>query len=74
MAGPAVITYEYYPTDKCATLPLGVSIVDAAGNRTTGPEDTVQLADPPIGARSPAVAATANPGEVRLSWTESPDV
>ena len=74
MPAPAVIEYEYHATDKCATLPVGVSIVDAAGNRTTGPEDVVQLEDPPIGARSPAVAATANPGEVRLSWTASPDV
>ena len=63
--------------DKSAVLPLGVEVVDAAGNASDPYEGFVQLADPPAPAGRPTVAATANPptpGEALITFSPSPDV
>lgn len=69
-----IIEHTYRPTDKCASIPVGVQIRDKPGNVQSGPETTATLADPPKGARGLATAATASPREVQLTWTESSDV
>jgi hypothetical protein len=74
LAPPIEVEHDYYPADKCALLPVGVRIKDPAGNRSAVVEDLLQLADPPRGIRNLAAAATGNPNEVQMSFTESPDV
>ncbi len=69
-----VIEHDYDPTDKCATLPVGVRTRDQAGNVSAAVEQVVQIEDPPIGARNLAVVTTGSKNEARLTWTESPDV
>lgn len=66
--------FGYSPTDKCATLPVGVILEDAAGNQQTVLQTTVALRDPPRAPGRPSVAATANPGEATLAWAASPDL
>lgn len=68
------MTFDYSPADLCAALPVGVSVVDAAGNESTKTEILLQLNDPPTPPGRPDVAATANPGEAQLTWTASPDL
>lgn len=70
----AQLQAHYPPTDKCATLPVGVRVRDAEGNVSDVEETLVQLADRPRGVRNVTIAATDNPLEVALTWTESPDV
>ncbi len=70
----AVLVADYLSTDKCAQLPLGVRVIDAAGNESDVYEGAAQLADPPIGARDLTVEPTDDPLEALLSWTASPDV
>lgn len=68
------IEYDYAPTDKCATLPVGLAIRDPAGNTSAVSEDLIQLRDPPLGVGRPTAAATVNPNEALLTWDLSPDV
>jgi hypothetical protein len=69
-----VIEADYYPADKCAALPVGLVIRDTQGNRSDAVETIAQLADPPRGIRNLVASATANPNEVQLAFTESPDI
>lgn len=73
-AHTVVIKHTYRSTDKCASLPIGVKVVDQAGNVSAVYETVKMLADPPRGARGLAIAATANTNEAKLSWTASPDI
>ena len=70
----AVLNFAINADDKCSFVPLGVRVVDQAGNVSAELEQLLWLADPPMGARDLVAAPTANPGEVHLSWTPSPDV
>ncbi len=71
-----VLEHEYFAAgdDKTETLPIGVKIRDEAGNTSTLLETVVQLADPPKGVHDLTFAGTGTGGELRLSWTASPDV
>jgi hypothetical protein len=69
-----VIEYRYFPGNRSATLPIGVKRADAAGNESAVVETVVQLADTPRAPRNVVAHATVNAGEVRLTWTQSPDV
>lgn len=68
------IAFEYAATDICATLPIGVSVIDEAGNESDKLEALLQLADPPDPPGRPNVSATANPGEATLAWLASADL
>ena len=68
-----VLEHEHRATDKCATLPVGVHAIDAAGNVSAVTETVVQLADLPQAVARPDVTGPA-PGSVTLAWTASPDV
>lgn len=72
----AVLTleFDYSATDICGKLPMGVSMIDAAGNESSRTEGTLYLMDPPDPPGRPDVAATANPGEATLTWLASPDL
>lgn len=70
----AIITHNYRASDKCAVLPVGVKVRDACGNVSTVFETTVQIHDPPQGARNLAIASTGTPLQARLTWDASPDV
>ncbi len=71
-----VVELTLTPTDKCATLPIGVAVEDPAGNRsiTWEYQGRLQLQDPPAGVGRPAASATANPNEALLTWDVSPDI
>jgi hypothetical protein len=76
---PLAIPFQLFPADKCASVPIGIRVVDAAGNVSAVIEQLLWLADPPVGAHDLAVApiivsSSPVPGEVRLTWTLSPDV
>lgn len=68
------ITIGHSPTDRCAVLPVGVIVKDAAGNTQAVLDTTIALMDPPRGPGRPDVAATASAGEATLTWTASPDL
>lgn len=70
-----VLTLEHthVSTDKCATLPLGVKVQDAAGNINAVTETTVQLADPPAGVGRPDVSSS-KAGAATLTWLASADL
>ncbi len=68
------IEYDYAPTDKCATLPVGIAAQDASGNRSAAVEDLIQVRDPPLGVDRPTASATANPNEATIAWALSTDV
>lgn len=75
------VTFEHRltPDDPCAALPVGVALVDAAGNASLATEQIVTLADPPAGVNDLAVAIAddgggAIAGAADLAWTASPDV
>jgi len=68
------LEHEHLPTDVTAVLPIGVTVIDEAGNESSVLETVVAINDPPKGARGLGAAGTGTPGEVALSWTESPDV
>lgn len=70
----AVLTHEHRSADKCAVLPVGVKVRDACGNISTVFETTVQIHDPPQGARNLAIASTGTSLQARLSWDPSEDV
>lgn len=70
----AVLEAQHQSVDKCATLPVGVIVVDACGNASVLFETIAQIHDPPIGARDLTVTPTENTLEALLTWTESPDV
>lgn len=70
----AVLERRIHPADVCCLLPIGILALDAAGNASLVTETVAEIADPPQGARGLAAAATANPGELALSWTESEDL
>lgn len=69
-----LIEHVVHPVDKCADLPVGVLITDLHGNDSALVETVAQISDPPRGARGLTVASTETPGEVSISFTESPDV
>lgn len=72
--GEIELSHEYSPDDKCASLPIGVTIRDEAGNESAADESLITLSDPPQGPGRPDIAATANPGEATLTWLASPDL
>ena len=53
------LTHTHHSDDKCATLPVGVKLEDAAGNVSAVTETTVQLADPPEGVGQPDISSAA---------------
>jgi len=80
-SGTSAIVLEatYTPDGRCATLPVGVAAIDAAGNVSSVVETTVNLADPPRGVNDLAISATdpgspAIDGAADLTWSVSPDV
>ena len=68
-----LLTHTHAASDKCATLPVGVTLTDAAGNTSAITETTVQLADPPQGVARPDISSDGS-GEITLTWLASPDV
>lgn len=69
------LEYRYTPTDKCATLPVGVAVQDAAGNLSALDETVVQLSDTPAGPTNLRVSQpTPGSSEALLEWDASPDV
>jgi len=66
--------FEYQPDNKCAWLPLGAAVVDAAGNQSMIAESLAPMHDPPRGARDLVITPTGTPGEATLTWTQSPDL
>jgi len=70
----AELEAEYTSADKCATLPVGVKVVDACGNVSVVFETTIQIHDPPQGARDVQVVANENTLEALVTWDESQDV
>jgi hypothetical protein len=68
------ITFQYRASSVCATLPIGVSCVDAAGNESALLEDVKSIAASPQAPGRPSVASTGTPGEARLTWLASPDL
>jgi hypothetical protein len=68
------LEYRYLPTNRSATLPIGVKRADSSGNESAVVETVIQLADKPRPTRNVVAHATVNAGEVRLTWTQSPDV
>jgi hypothetical protein len=69
-----VIDHVYRPTDVCTTLPVGVKLRDLAGNVSTVLETVVSISDPPKGTRDLRAVATVNDLEVRLTFTQSPNL
>lgn len=57
-----------------AQLPVGVQIRDGAGNVSDLIETLAQLADAPRGVRNLQASPGTNPGEVDLTWTQSPSL
>ena len=68
------LEYDYTPTDKCASLPVGLASCDPQGNTSTPDESILQLRDPPRGVPRPTAAATESANEAQLTWTLSPDI
>lgn len=68
------LSFEYIPSDVCATLPVGVSCLDGSGNESAVLETVIEFMDPPEPPGRPDVAATENPGEAQLSWLASSDL
>ncbi|MEO0966691.1 MAG: hypothetical protein AAFY08_16485, partial [Planctomycetota bacterium] len=80
-ASTVTFAYRYASDDPCARLPVGVALVDAAGNVSPLAETVAQLADPPAGVNDLAVSAAddgppdgAIAGAADLAWSPSPDV
>lgn len=70
---PRVLKFPYTPKDINASLPVGVSFVDSAGEESAVVETLVQIADPPRGASN--LRATQDiPRNVNLLWDPSPDI
>lgn len=67
------IRHTHNTTDKCATLPYGVKLKDAAGNVNTLTEDVAQLADPPAGVGRPGVTSGKS-GQAVFTWLASTDL
>jgi hypothetical protein len=67
------LEHTYIATDKCATLPVGVKLKDAAGNISAVTETTYQLADYPAGVGRPGVSSAAS-GQATLTWVASADL
>jgi len=74
MPGELVMVYRYWPTDKTATLPVGVVVADAAGNVSGAVEAVVTLDDAPRGVTDMAIAAGSADNQADLTWTLSNDV
>jgi len=69
------ISATYQPTDKCALLPVGVKVRDAAGNVSAVAETIVQLQDVPEGPSNLRVSQdTPGSGIAQLAWDASPDL
>lgn len=68
------LEYHYPPSDKCATLPVGVKVRDLAGNRSNVIETIATFHAPPRPARRLTVHRTLNILEALLRWEASPDV
>jgi len=66
--GSVTIVYTHRANHKCAVLPIGIKVRDAAGNASDVTETTAQLADPPRGVRGLTVGSTGSTGEAQLAW------
>ncbi len=69
----AVLRYTYLPSKASCRLPIGISAVDEAGNRSGVLEAVLEINDPPQGARRLVAAPGASPGQVGLTWQRSKD-
>jgi hypothetical protein len=69
------IDYSVDP-GTCGTLPVGIAIEDAHGNRSATWEyqGILNVRTPPVGVGRPTAEATENPGEALITWTGSESI
>lgn len=75
--GDVVIEIDYSATPgTCGTLPVGIALEDALGNRsiTWEYQGILNVRTAPIGVSRPTAAATANPNEAQLAWEGSESI
>lgn len=68
------LSADLRPVDRLARLPVGVDVVDGAGNVSAVVEQLVELSDVPAGVRDAQISAGASAGMARVTWTRSSNV
>lgn len=62
------------PVDKLCRLPVGVDVIDEAGNVSAVVEQLIELSDLPRGVRRVTIEPGPSAGQAIVRWTRSADV